>query len=226
MVKPFNFDAKNSDNSFCFAPSVFLGNLKKLADCNEHVVRIETACSDCYMPRANSEAMVVCKVCYHEFHFCCYLCSIKVENQGFSNLKADFLCHNCLSIQQKTHYLDPKLIDRVSQELYSLPCHKLTSNLSIVLSCNKYFKNFVDEASQYEKLLEMNNKYGISLSVVGIGSMYNSLYNVMENNKKDLPFDVSLTDLTRTQTFYLLVLLICSIQGVKKLMSPCLLNVK
>ena len=44
-----------------------------------------------------------------------------------------------------------------------------------------------------KKLLEMNNKYGISLSVVGIGSMYNSLYNVMENHKKHLPFDVSLT---------------------------------
>ena len=78
VVKPFNFEAKNNDNSFCFAPSVFLGNLKKLADCEEHVVRIETACNDCYMPRANSEPMVVCKVCYHEFHFCCYLCSIKV----------------------------------------------------------------------------------------------------------------------------------------------------
>ena len=61
VVKPFNFEAKNNDNSFCFAPSVFLGNLKKLADCKEHVVRIETACSDCYMPRANSEAMVMCK---------------------------------------------------------------------------------------------------------------------------------------------------------------------
>ena len=108
----------------------------------------------------------------------------------------------CLSSKKLTT-LTQSLLKGFHKKNYSLPCHKLTSNLSTVLSCNKYFKNFVDEASQYEKLLEMNIKYGISLSVVGIGSMYNSLYNVMENGKlkKDLPFDVSLTDLTRTQTF-------------------------
>ena len=36
----------------------------------------------------------------------------------------------------------------------------------------------------------------------------------MENLKKDLPFDVSLTDLTRAQTFHLLVLLICNIENI------------